>query len=97
MPFSKHTEIDHNEWNYIFFLAYLKRKDETEYTGLESYVRAQIDRGEINWIPNRRAMAISPESNSEEAESVVTINLISERLKQLENQVIEIKMKQNTR
>ena len=78
-------------------LAYLKRKDETEYTGLESYVKAQIDRREINWIPNRRAMAISPESNSEEAESVVTINLISERLKQLENQVIEIKMKQNTR
>ncbi len=29
-------------WNYIFYLAYLKNKEETEYTGIESYIWDKI-------------------------------------------------------
>ena len=29
---------DHDPWNYIFFLQYLKTKSPSEYTGFESYV-----------------------------------------------------------
>lgn len=93
LPFAHHTEIDHNEWNYIFFLAYLIRKVETEYSGLESYVRDQYDRGEFTWIPNRQTMSIKDFEYPEEAESIQTINNIEIRLKKIENQ---IKNLQNT-
>ena len=36
--FEHHITRDHNVWNYYYFLYYLKNKEETEYTGLESYV-----------------------------------------------------------
>ncbi|XP_072293061.1 ryanodine receptor 2 [Eucyclogobius newberryi] len=36
--FETHTLQDHNLANYLFFLMYLINKDETEYTGQESYV-----------------------------------------------------------
>mmetsp|Transcript_30987 Transcript_30987/g.28186 ORF Transcript_30987/g.28186 Transcript_30987/m.28186 type:complete len:139 (+) Transcript_30987:1312-1728(+) len=36
--FTTHIKKDHCMWNYLFFIAYLQYKDETEYTGIESYV-----------------------------------------------------------
>ena len=38
-------------WNYLFYIAYLKDKDETEYTGIESYVREKVDKQDISWFP----------------------------------------------
>ncbi len=31
--FRIHYKEEHNMWNYLYFLAYLKEKDENEYTG----------------------------------------------------------------
>lgn len=28
-------KVDHWEWNYIWFIAFLKHKDDTEYNGIE--------------------------------------------------------------
>ena len=86
--------MDHNEWNYIFFIAHLLRKDETEYTGLESYVRQQYDNQELAWIPNHRTFAIKDIAHSEEAESLYAIEKINQRLKSLEEQVREMRAKQ---
>ena len=36
--FQFHLERDHSMWNYIFYLAYIRSKKVTEYTGIESYV-----------------------------------------------------------
>lgn len=30
-------------WNYIYFIAYLKFKPVTEYTGMESYIKSNIN------------------------------------------------------
>ena len=57
--FKYHKENDHNEWNYIMFIDYLLSKDPTEYSGIESYVREQIDKDELVWIPNQAALAIN--------------------------------------
>ena len=94
MSFLKHTEVDHNEWNYIFFIAHLLRKEETEYTGLESYVREQYNNQELLWIPNHRTFAIKDTAHSEQAESLHTIEKIQQRLKSLEGHVREMKAKQ---
>jgi hypothetical protein len=44
-------KIDHYMWNYLFYIAYLKDKDSTEYTGIESYVADKLKKEEINWFP----------------------------------------------
>ena len=36
--FEQHTQKEHNFANYMFFLMHLINKDETEYTGQETYV-----------------------------------------------------------
>jgi len=45
--FETHVQREHNFANYLFFLQHLINKDETEYTGQESYVRLMYD--ERNW------------------------------------------------
>ena len=36
--FQKHVKEEHNLWDYVAFIAYLKTKDPTEYTGIESTI-----------------------------------------------------------
>jgi len=38
-------------WNYLFFIAYLKWKDETEYSGIESYVAGRMQEDDLGWVP----------------------------------------------
>lgn len=45
-------------WNYIFFDAYLKFKERTEYDGDESYISSKMDRNDISWIPKKRTRRI---------------------------------------
>lgn len=33
--FDHHIKVNHYMWNYVFFMAYLKYKDPTDYTGIE--------------------------------------------------------------
>lgn len=41
-------------WNYLYYIAYLKDKTQTEYTGIESYVADKLDKKEITWFPTNR-------------------------------------------
>jgi inositol 1,4,5-triphosphate receptor type 3 len=45
-------------WNYIFYKAYLKFKEVTEYNGDESYVFSKIEKFDISWIPKKRTKKI---------------------------------------
>jgi len=56
--FLGHWKNDHNIWSYLFYIAYLKEKDVTEYTGIESYVHQQLLLGEINWLPINKALSL---------------------------------------
>lgn len=49
--FKYHREAVHNEWNYVFFLTYLEFKENTEHTGIESYVYQQNKNKCIDWVP----------------------------------------------
>jgi hypothetical protein len=51
--FQGHLTDDHNLWTYVYFLAYLKEKDPTEYNGIESYVKGEIDKMSLEWVPSR--------------------------------------------
>lgn len=56
--FEYHLNVEHNPFNYIFYMYSLKRKFETEYTGMESYVDEAIKQESVSWIPQARALSI---------------------------------------
>ncbi|KAK0411652.1 hypothetical protein QR680_005766 [Steinernema hermaphroditum] len=49
--FEIHTTKEHNFANYLFFLQYLVNKDETEYTGQETYLREKYDNRDWEFFP----------------------------------------------
>ena len=39
-------------WNYVKFLAHLRHKDPTEYTGSETRIASKIADGDTSWVPS---------------------------------------------
>ena len=56
--YDKHVKVDHNIWNYVYYLYYLKKMDKTEYTGLDTYVNSMIEKDDHFWIPLEQALVI---------------------------------------
>mmetsp|Transcript_64744 Transcript_64744/g.179894 ORF Transcript_64744/g.179894 Transcript_64744/m.179894 type:complete len:147 (-) Transcript_64744:479-919(-) len=56
--FDQHKEEDHDLWNYVYFLSYLRSKDSTEYSGVESYVDDMLNKQDLGWVPSRTSFAI---------------------------------------
>ena len=55
--FEKHLK-DHSVANYFFYTFYLEDKESSEYSGLESYIKEQIDNESISWFPDGRSLKI---------------------------------------
>lgn len=66
-------------WNYVFFIAYLKYKNENNDCGDESYIRKKLNSKDLNWIPFNRSIELS-ETNQ-------NINEESNFLNNIENKV----------
>ena len=58
VDFDTHLSTDHELWTYVYYLAYLKRKDPTEMNGIEAYVKRQVDNVDLEWIPSNTCFAI---------------------------------------
>ena len=56
--FKLHTSSDHNEWKYVHFVGYLTDKEETEYTGIESYVMEKVSKKDVSWFPQQEALLV---------------------------------------
>ena len=57
---------DHNLWNYVYYIVYLTTKDQTDYTGVESYVHELYQDQNVDWMPMNQALEL--ESKEEELE-----------------------------
>ena len=55
-------------WNYIFYIAYLKSKVKTEYSGFESYVNEKLENYDITWFPLNRALSHSGKNDENKKE-----------------------------
>lgn len=42
VSFEEHIKLEHNIWNYLYFIVLLREKNKTDYTGPESYVALLI-------------------------------------------------------
>ena len=71
VDFEKHLSKDHDLWAYVFFMAYLKRRDKTKLNGVESYVTKQINTMSLEWLPFHTCFAIQDSNGS-------TVNGVSE-------------------
>jgi len=56
--FKTHIKIDHNMWNYLYFIFLLWEQDKDDDDGLEQYVRRAIEADEISWMPLNKAMRL---------------------------------------
>ncbi|KAF0701081.1 Aste57867_8378 [Aphanomyces stellatus] len=54
--FKNHTEVEHNLWNYLFFIMYLEAKPSNHMNGTESYVYEKLLAKEMSWIPKRQGV-----------------------------------------
>ena len=56
--FDEHLSQDHDIWIYVAYACYLKKKDETEHNGIESFVTSQMESGSLEWIPSRTSFEL---------------------------------------
>lgn len=68
----------------------VKRKAMTEYTGIESYVREQIDNNEITWVPIYRALNVDFEEDNTLTQDK-KIELLANRL-EAQNQKLKLNL-----
>ena len=64
----EHIEEEHNLWQYLFYIVYLRSRKADEYSGLEDYVSACDQANEIKWFPLHRAMCLK--SNDEDENEI---------------------------
>lgn len=95
--FAYHMGFEHNLWNYIFYILYLRHKEKTEYSGFESYVADKLESNDITWFPLNKALSLGEkdldfeeelqedEENSEEPE-VIDKEIVA-RLEILEKEI----------
>ena len=67
--FERHIRDDHNMWNYLYLMVYLREKDPTEYNGWEQYVADKIKAEDTSFIPSNNAIVLKEFREREEAES----------------------------
>jgi hypothetical protein len=67
--FAEHIKNEHNLWDYVFFLIYLKLKDENNYFGIESYVADLMQRDDVSWVPRGKALRVPDTRDEDQLES----------------------------
>ena len=43
--------MEHDPWNYVYYILYLKKKGENELSGLEYFAWMQITSSKTGWVP----------------------------------------------
>ncbi|XP_004389875.1 inositol 1,4,5-trisphosphate receptor type 3 [Trichechus manatus latirostris] len=77
VSFEEHIKLEHNMWNYLYFIVLVRVKNKTDYTGPESYVAQMIKNKNLDWFPRMRAMSlVSNEGEGEQNE----IRLLQDKL-----------------
>ncbi|KAJ9465428.1 Inositol 1 [Diplonema papillatum] len=63
--FDCHIRRDHNMWCYIYFIHHLRTKEESEFTGQESYVWNKMENLDLTFFPSNKAICLQNKSGVE--------------------------------
>ena len=88
-----HTLFEHNVWNYNYFLAYIIKKEQTEYTGIESYVRHCYDHSDISWFPQYQALSFQGQEKNSQKRTLENLKEVEEAVETIERESNEAKRK----
>jgi hypothetical protein len=69
--FDFHVNEDHNMWNYLYFMYYLKKK-QTDLTGIEAEISKKIRHDNISWFPLGKALKLTGADETESLEKRVS-------------------------
>jgi len=86
--FEGHIRTQHNMWDYISYMIYIRTKDETEYSGLESYIAQLFSNDDLSWIPRGSALMLRNASSGDNDEDEATI--IAERNEELLENILGV-------
>ena len=64
--FKRHIKLDHNMWNYLYFIIYLWEQDKDDDDGLEQFVRRCVEGKDISWFPMNKAMHLDDSNSAED-------------------------------
>lgn len=92
----KHMAYEHNVWNYIYFLAYIDKKEQTEYTGIESYVKHCYDHSDISWFPQYQALSFQGQEKDAQKKTLENLKEVEEAVELIERESNEVKHKLGT-
>ncbi|XP_030639388.1 inositol 1,4,5-trisphosphate-gated calcium channel ITPR3 [Chanos chanos] len=95
VSFEEHIKVEHNIWNYLYFIVLVREKNKTDYTGPESYVAHMIKNKNLDWFPRMQAMSlVVTEGEGEQNEMRNLQDRLSATMKvvtQLTAQLLELK------
>jgi len=83
--FENHVKLDHNMWNYLYFIFLLWEQDKDDDDGMEQYVRRAIEADEIIWFPLNKAIRLDHSASAEE----VVLGDIHSKLKIVEDNLVK--------
>ncbi|KAJ3609453.1 hypothetical protein NHX12_023974, partial [Muraenolepis orangiensis] len=94
VSFEEHIKLEHNIWNYLYFIVMIREKNRTDYTGPESYTYSGLFCVTVNpykWLPVYSAAVVNAYKGRRRAEAPPHIYSIadsaySDMLKNRENQ-----------
>ncbi|MCI4380792.1 hypothetical protein PGIGA_G00244100 [Pangasianodon gigas] len=95
VSFEEHIKLEHNIWNYLYFIVLVREKNKTDYTGPESYVAHMIKNKNLDWFPRMQAMSlVVSEGEGEQNEMRILQDRLSTTMKvvtHLTGQLTELK------
>lgn len=72
-------------WNYLYFMYNIKKKDPTEYNGIESYVSEMMEKDDIKWFPQNQSIILEKSESNDTIED--KIDSITEQIKSIEEKL----------
>lgn len=69
---NEHIDHEHNMWDYLYFVMHLNHKDETEFTGAETFVWDRMAEEDIGWVPQGRAMELVLKEEDDDVIEAIT-------------------------
>jgi inositol 1,4,5-triphosphate receptor type 1/inositol 1,4,5-triphosphate receptor type 3 len=79
-------------WNYIFYIAYLRDKEVTEYGGIESYVSDKIKNQDHSWFPIYKALSLQNQVVDTHLQESQKIVMIEDEMSKVHKNINEILM-----
>ena len=89
--FSKHLSEEHNMWNYMYFLTYLRNKSKTECTGAESYVLESLENDDLSWIPQGMAICLNTKTEESVNQQLQTLKSDMKHVKGTLDRILTLK------